>query len=211
MRSIVDRFSVKPLCSIRLLLLLLLSISYIHEVQNKYKHKRKAKRKAKKYRKVTRYGRVSDSSLWLEGHARKLCPGRTAGWFLCSYDSHVCCLSFVKWEYYTLSPVLWNVALLPRWSADGSQPFNTIWSGCLEHLCCDIAQAWCFSISFPSLQYRNKLRILLCCFLSSDVTWLWTCLIKSSKLKVTKSSYLISSKCNIGLVINGQPYELQRW
>ena len=27
---------------------------------------------------------------------------------------------FVKWEYYTLSPVLWNVALLPR-----SQPFNT--------------------------------------------------------------------------------------
>jgi len=32
---------------------------------------------------------------------------------------------FVKWEYYTLSPVLWNVALLPRCPADGSQQHST--------------------------------------------------------------------------------------
>jgi len=58
-------------------------------------------------------------------------------------------------EYYTLSPVLWNVALLPRCPADGSQPFNNIWSGCLEHLCCDIAEAWCFSIFEPMYSTVN--------------------------------------------------------
>ena len=120
MRSTVDRFGVKPLCTIRLWSCKRLFT--LADMREKWKP----------------------------------CPGPD------SSDSSVvmtvmsAAFPFVKWEYYTLSPVLWNVALLPSWPADGSQR-DTIWSGCLEHLCCDIAQAWCFpSLSRCIARWMNE-------------------------------------------------------